>query len=186
VDEIELCKLWNNVQSLTASVESLIALVNKMLSGRRKKRLAIDTTTASITAAAMSLLEEQVLAAMADASAAIGACLAFRCNPVRLGQLSVQIADLTGQVAAQTTISSAFQAAYQDARRNMDILDMTAASGPLNMPKGSGVPVVTPVVGLTAAATPSLTTTTSLCCWQFNYLPLNECIAMCQANGFLG
>jgi hypothetical protein len=184
VDEIELCKLWNNVQSLTASVESLIELVNKMLSGRRKKRLALDTTTAS----AMSELEQQVLAAMADASAAIGACLAFRCNPVRLGQLSVQIADLTGQVAAETAISSAFQAAYQDARRNMDILDLTAASGPLNMPQGSGVPAVTPVVGPTAAtATPLTTPTTSgLCCWQFNYLPLNECIAMCQANGFLG
>jgi len=175
------------VQSLTASVESLIALVNKMLSGRRKKRLAIDTTTASTTAAAMSLLEQQVLAAMADASAAIGACLAFRCNPVRLGQLSVQIADLTGQVAAETAISSAFQAGYQDARRNMDILDLTAASGPLT--KVSGAPQVTPLVGPTvAAATPltTTTTTTSLCCWQFNYLPLNECIAMCQANGFLG
>ncbi len=177
------------MQSLTASVESLIALVNKMLTGRRKKRLAIDITTASTTAAAMSLLEEQVLAAMADASAAIGSCLAFRCNPVRLGQLSVQIADLTGQVAAETAISSAFQAAYQDARRNMDLLDLTAAGGPLNMPTGSGVPEVTPVVGPTAAAaTPLITTTATsgLCCWQFNYLPLNECIAMCQANGFHG
>jgi hypothetical protein len=187
VDEIELCKLWNNVQSLSASVETLIGLVNQLLANGRRKR-AVSALPSS-TLAAMSPLEQQVVSAMSAATTAISSCLAGTCNRTLVGQLTLQVGSLADQMLAVTNLSDTFQTAYQAAKTSMMNVEAMAAAGP----QWGGSPAATasialPISATTGAAAPSLTSApysgvSGQCCWQFEYLPLADCIARCQALG---
>jgi hypothetical protein len=195
VDEIELCKLWNNVQSLTATVDTLIALVNQMLANGRKKRSAEYSTTTA--AASMSQLEQQIIAVMLETNTAIGSCLMGHCNSSQLSQLNLQVISVTGQLQVVTTLSSTFETAFQSARATLESLEHAAANGPeagVTFVATSSVPAVAttpPQAAATTLQSPAATATAAtsaagLCCWEFSYLPLADCIAACQANGVLG
>ena len=177
------------MQSLSASVETLIGLVNKLLAnGRVKKRAAADLTSTSV--AAMSLLEQQVVTVMTEAVSAISACLAGRCNTTQIGQLTSQIGGLAGQFEMLTTITPAFQVAFQAASGNMQAIEATAAAGTAAITTTAAPASLT----LAAAATTTSAVNTAAaasasagaCCWQFQYLPRAECIIQCQALGIQG
>jgi len=168
VDEIELCKLWNQVQSLSTTVDTLISLVNALLLGKRSKRsLSLPGNYQNMTTT-----EQETLVALIDAYNAIFPCCfpATDCNELVIDEVSARISSLNTQLEAAGTLSQAFIAEYSTYTGQITELDETCGRTP-------STTVSTETTATTVTTT--VTTTESVCCPEYSSLEPEVCALLC-------
>lgn len=175
MDELELCKLWNQVQSLSASVEALIALVNILIGGRVKRAL---TTPASYSA--MSTLEQDIIVALIDGYEAIYPCCSSPirdCNEVEIQSVADRVGLLHTQFRAMTNLTQAFTDSYFVYEKKIGELGDCAAYSTALLTS----PTTTTLVPTTTSS-PATTTAANTCCPEFILQP-DICDLLCLLYG---
>ena len=205
MDEVELCILWNQVQGLSSSVDTLIILVGQILAagggvgGRAKRQFEnglVPIITAT-TATPMTALESNIITAMDQAHDAITPCCypSTDCDENLLSTLSNQIGDYHQQIV-NTNITQSFYNEYTNQAARLKVLDDTcpdpnpppgssSPSASAASPSGSSSAVVTTTT--TATTTTTITTTTTAivqCCPEF--IANHDCAELCALANQIG
>jgi len=133
VDEVELCKLWNQIQSLDDTVDTLVVLVNQLIAlqiGRRRIRELLPfvnstNTTTTITPLPMTSLEVEVIAATKQTYNTISPCCFPKqdCNETAINNMAVIIGSYQTQLETEGNITQTFKDEFDIQKRKLLYLD---------------------------------------------------------------
>jgi hypothetical protein len=185
VDEVELCILWNQVQGLSGSITTLIALVEQVIAaGNGRLRRDVGNGLApllSITSSPttpdphgpMTTLETNIIAALTESKDAISPCCypPNNCDDSIINSTAALIGDYHQQIINTNSITLSFYNAYTAGCSQLTTLDNTC--GDPIPPTSTTTPVPTTTI-----------TTPSDCCPEFP--AQHDCKELCALAGQIG